>query len=99
MKSSESDLGRTREGAIRHLLYPVIFSLQLDAEAKRVCVFLRSEPREKLDWLIRETKDELDHPSLQVHRSLELIHNPSEAQVREYLRQVVSCLERDLAEK
>ena len=62
-------------------------------------MLFRSEPREKLDWLIRETKDELDHPSLQVHRSLELIYNLLEAQVREYLRQVVSCLERALAEK
>lgn len=92
MQKSDTDR-QDREGAVRFLLYPVIFSPDLASEVDRVCRLFGTYPREQILAIITNVKGELAEPTIETRLVLELTSKPNEPQVRAFLSQVVIGLE------
>jgi len=97
MNNPDDERRQDCAGVLRLLLYPVIFSTDLEAQTDRVCQLFRPRPVDELVGIIRATRAELDQPTLAAARIEDLFSKPTEDQVRAYLASVVHQLEVDLA--
>ncbi|MBE7463154.1 MAG: hypothetical protein HS116_06600 [Planctomycetes bacterium] len=71
------------------VMFPIIYSLRPRKDAKRVTRFLLMQKSiDELLELIERIEFELAHPSMEVRHCLPLACDPSEEEVREFLRLV-----------
>ena len=82
---------------LRLLLYPVIFSPDLGAEAARVGGLFRDRSTAELARIVRDARAELARPGLEAAAIEELVSGATEEQVRSFLAGVIGQLEAILA--
>ncbi len=73
-------------------LYPVIFSRDLSASVEHTVAYYRAHRDELLPALLTELAAELDRPTIEARTVEQLMSNPSETEVRRYLRGVLDGL-------